>query len=135
MDSKRLIMRIVARLLGIVLALVITAWLIGSVTANTALKSIDRETWPAGLGTLASVEGRVRPQATNDAARQLTALALPLEISFETPPPANRKVAPINSLMGEYLKTEHTRSEATIGAPPAAVIAYFATHEKEIDAL
>jgi len=128
-------MRIVARLLGIVLALIVTAWLIGSVTATTALKNTDREIWPAGLGTLASVEGRVRAHKTNDAARQLTALAIPLEISFETPPPPNRKVAPVHVAIGEYLKAEHARSEATIGAPPAAVTSYFATHEKEIDAL
>ncbi|HEU4887904.1 MAG TPA: hypothetical protein VFV49_08465 [Thermoanaerobaculia bacterium] len=128
-------MRIVARLLGIILALIVTAWLIGSVTAKTASNDIQRETWPAGLGTLASVEGRVRPQTTNDAARQLASLAKPLQISFEMPPPRNRVSAPVNGVVMDHLKAEHARADATIGAAPAEVVAYLAAHEKEIDAV
>lgn len=127
--------RIVARLLGIILALIVTAWLIGSVTAKTALHNTERETWPAGLGTLASARARVWPQTTNDAARQLVALAKPLQISFDMPPPRNRVAAPVNGAVMDHLKAEHARAEATIGAAPAEVVAYLAAHQKEIDAV
>jgi hypothetical protein len=130
-----MIVRILGWVLTVLLATVTAVWLLGSVTATAALKNVDRETWPAGLGTLASVEGRVRPQRTNEAARQLATLAKPLQISFEMPPPANRVAAPVNAAILEYLKAEHARAEATIGAPPAEVLAYLAAHEKEIDAV
>jgi hypothetical protein len=127
-------MRVLALLLGIVLAVVIAVWLIGGVTATSATESIGNEQWPAGLGTLASVEGRVPPHPTNEAARQLTALAAPLQISFESTPGKDGNAA-TKTAFGEYLKAQQVRSEATIEAPPPLVSAFLAEHEAAIDVL
>lgn len=127
-------MRVLALLLGIVLAVVIAAWLIGGITATSTTESVGNETWPAGLGTLASVEARVRPQQTNEAARRLIALAAPLEISFESTPGKDGNAA-TRSAFAEYLKGEQVRSEATIAAPPPPLSAFLAERETHIDAL
>ena len=82
-------MRVLVLVLAVILATVVAAWFIAATTASSTLEKLDQETWPAGLGTLASVEGRVQRHTTNDAARQLTALAKPLQISFEMPSKRN----------------------------------------------
>ena len=126
-------MRVLALVLAIVVATVVAVWLIAGLTAANAIESVVKESWPAGLGTLESVEARVRPQTTNDAARRLKSLAAPLRISFETP--STHPAVPVHAAIGEYLKAEQVRADATIGAPPAEVMAHLAAHEKEIDAL
>lgn len=127
-------MRTVAVVVAVVLALVVVGWIISDGVATGAMRSVGEEPWPLGLGTLASVETRVKPQSTNEAARQLIALAKPLALSFSptemTLPPSTPRTA-----IGEYVRSEHTRAEATIGEPPAEVVAYLAAHESEIDAL
>ena len=126
-------MRVLVLVLAVILATVVAAWFIAATTASSTLEKLDQETWPAGLGTLASVEGRVQRHTTNDAARQLTALAKPLQISFEMP--SKSAPLPINTAIVDYLKAEHVRAEATIGAAPAVVVAYLAKHEQELDAV
>ncbi len=126
-------MRVLVPVLAIILATIIAAWFIAGTTATSTIEKLDEQTWPAGLGTLASAGGRVQRQTTNAAARQLTLLATPLQISFEMP--SKRAPLPINAAIMDYLKAEHVRAEATIGAPPAAVVAYLAEHESEIDAV
>jgi hypothetical protein len=130
-----MIMRVLALILAVIVATVMAAWFIAGITATGAIENVAEESWPAGLGTLASVEHRVQPQTTNDAARQLTALAKPLQISFEKPGTSGRNMAPFSEPIVNYLKAEHVRAEPTIGAPPAELVAYLAEHEKEIDAV
>lgn len=127
-------MRVLTLLLGIVLAVIIAAWFIGGITANSASEHLGDDVWPAGLGTLGSVEARVRPQQTNAAARQLIALAKPLDISFEKTPGRDGGSETKNAIT-EYLKIEHVRAEPMIGAPPPSAAAFFAEREAAIDAL
>ncbi len=125
-------MRILGWVIGIVLALVIAVWVVGSLVASGGMQRIGEEQWPAGLGTLASVEQRFPPRKTNDSARRLVELAAPLGITFQ---PASGKADPVRTAITEYVKAEHGRAEAAIGEPPAAVQTYLAAHEAEIDAL
>jgi hypothetical protein len=125
-------MRILGLLVGIVLAVIVTVWVVGGFVASAGMQRIGEETWPAGLGTLASVEKRYPPQKTNDEARRLIELAKPLGISFET---SAGKPDPVRTALGEYVKAEHGRAEPAISEPPAEVQTYLAAHDVEIDAL
>jgi len=125
-------MRILGLVVGIVLAVIVGVWVVGSIVAAGGMERIGEEQWPAGLGTLASVETRYPPQKTNDGARRLVALAAPLGISFQT---SADKPEPVRTAIGEYVKAEHGRADAAIGEPPAEVQTYLAAHETEIDAL
>jgi hypothetical protein len=127
-------MRTVVVVVAVILALVVVGGIIGDRVTTVAMRSAGQEPWPLGLGTLASVEARVKPQRTNDAARQLIVLAKPLDFSFApsemTLPPSTPRTA-----IGEYVRREHARPEATIGEPPAEVATYLDSHATEIDAL
>ena len=125
-------MRILRLVVCIVLAVIVGVWVTGSLVAARGMQRIGEEQWPAGLGTLASIETRFPPQKTNDSARRLVALAKPLGISFET---ASSQPDALRTAIGQYLKAEHIRAEAAIGEPPAEVQTYLAAHETEIDAL
>ena len=125
-------MRILGLLVGIVLAVIVAVWVVGGLVASSGMQRVGKEQWPAGLGTLASVETRYPPRKTNDGARHMIALAAPLGISFKTPP---GKPDPVRTAIGEYVKAEHGRAEPAIGEPSSAVQTYLATHEAEIDAL
>jgi hypothetical protein len=125
-------MRIFGLVIVIILAVIVAAWIGGAIVADRGMKRIGEEIWPAGLGTLASVETRYPLQKTNDAARRLVALAKPLGIPFDSTgssPDATRKA------IGEYVKAEHGRAESTISEPPPEVLAYFTAHTAEVDAL
>jgi hypothetical protein len=124
-------MRILGLLFGVGLAVIVAAWFAGELAATGRMKRAGDEQWPAGLGTLASVEARVRPQKTNDGARRMVALAAPLGISFKTS--ADKDA--VRTAISEYVRAEHVRSESTIGEPPAEVLSYLTAHEAEIDAL
>jgi hypothetical protein len=126
-------MRILGLAFGVLVAVVVLVWSAGSLVASNGMERIGNETWPAGLGTLASVERRYPPQKTNDAARRMLALAKPLGIVFETR--SGGDPDPLRKAIAEYLKAEHARGEAVIGEPPAEVTAFLAAHETEIDAL
>lgn len=126
-------MRVFALIITIIVAFVVGAWIIAGITGDGALDGAGNDVWPAGLGTLASVEQRVHPQKTNAAAQKLIELGAPLEISFATP--AMSSETPMRQAIGDYVNSEHERAEASIGAPPAEVTAYLAQHEREIDAL
>ena len=137
-------MRIFGLLLGVVLAVIVAAWVIGGLVARSGMQSVGEEPWPIGLGTLASVETRYPAQKTNEAARRLVALAAPLGISFQTSADVPLlssslrdadKPNPVRTAIGEYVKSEHGRAEPAISEPPAAVLTYLAAHEAEIDAL
>ena len=125
-------MRILGLVVGIILALIVAVWVAVGIVATGGMQRIGDEQWPAGLGTLASVEARVRPQKTTDGARRLIALAAPLGISFKAPA---GKPEPIRTAIAEYVQAEHGRAEPAIGEPPAEVLSYLAAHETEIDAL
>ena len=125
-------MRILGLVVGIVLAVVVGVWVAGSIVAADGMQRIGQEQWPAGLGTLASVETRYPPQKTNDAARRLVALAEPLGISFRT---SAGKPESVRTAISEYVKAEQGRADAAIGEPPAEVQTYLAANETEIDAL
>lgn len=127
-------MRILALFVGIVLAVLITSWLLGGIFVDAQMQNVGNEVWPAGLGTLASVEKRVQPQATNDAARTLIARAAPLEISFEKTP-GRTLGSDTKTAITEYVKAEQGRADGSIAAPPPLVTSFLAAHEKEIDAL
>jgi hypothetical protein len=127
-------MRILALLICVVLAALLAAWLLGGMFVTAQMQTVGTEPWPAGLGTLASVEKRVQPQATNDAARMLITLAAPLEISFDKTP--GRMVGPeAKTAITEYVRAEQLRADGSIAAPPPLVTSFLATHEKEIDAV
>lgn len=125
-------MRILGLVVGIVLAVVVVVWVVGGLVAAGGMERIGSEPWPAGLGTLASVEARFPAQKTNDAARRMVALSAPLGISFQT---SADKPDPVRTAIGEYVKAEHGRAEQAISEPPAAVQTYLAAHDVEIDAL
>jgi hypothetical protein len=120
-------------LVVVVLALVVVVvWIAGDFVGVGAMNRVADEQWPAGLGTLSSVEAWVQPQKTNDAALRLVALAQPLGIPFAR---SIGKEDPIRSAIGAYLKEQQVRSDATIAAAPQSVIAYLDAHEAHIDAL
>jgi hypothetical protein len=127
-------MRTVAVILVVLLALIVVGWIISDGVSSGAMRKAGEESWPLGLGTLASVEARVQPRQTNDAARQLIVLVKPLDLSFApsemTLPPSTPRTA-----IGEYVRREHARAEAAIGEPPAEVVTYLDSHASEIDAL
>jgi hypothetical protein len=125
-------MRILGLLFVIGLAVIGAAWFFGGLVATGEMQRVGTVDWPAGLGTLASVEARTRPQKTSDGARRLVALAAPLGISFKT---SADTPEPVRKAIGEYVKAEQERSESTIGEPPAEVLSYLTTHEAAIDAL
>lgn len=124
-------MRILGLLVAIVLAVIVAVWVIGGLLATRGMQRAGEEQWPAGLGTLASVETRVRPQKTTDGARRLVALAKPLGITFKTGSPKD----PVLTAIGEYVKAEHVRAEPAIHEPSSEIQAFLAAHEAEIDAL
>lgn len=125
-------MRILGLLVGIVLAVIVVVWVVGGFVASAGMQRIGDEQWPAGLGTLASVETRFPAQKTNDDARALVALAAPLGISFEA---SSNTPDAVRTAIGEYVKAEHGRAEAAISEPPAEVQTYLVAHDAEIDAL
>ena len=125
-------MRILGLLFGILLAVIVAAWVIGSLVATKGVQRVAEEPWPAGLGTLASVEKRLPLQKTSDGARRMAALAAPLGISFEK---TGRTPDALRTAIGEYVKAEHGRADSTIGGPPAEVLAYLNAHAAEIDTL
>lgn len=125
-------MRILGLVLGVLLAVIVAAWVIGDLLAKKGMQTVGEEAWPAGLGTLASVEARFPPQKTNDAARRMVALAEPLGIPFEL---TSSDPDPLRIAITEYVKAEQVRGEAVIGEPPTAVAAYLGAHESAIDAL
>ena len=125
-------MRILGLIVGLLLAVIVAAWFIGSLVATNEMQRIGDKAWPAGLGTLASVEARVRPQKTSDGARRMVTLAAPLGISFDR---STAEPDAVRTAIGEYVKAEHVRSESAIGEPPANVLSYISAHEAAIDAL
>jgi hypothetical protein len=125
-------MRILGLICGLLLAVIVAAWFIGTLVATNEMQRIGDKAWPAGLGTLAWVEARVRPQKTSDGARRMVALAAPLGISFDL---SKTKPDAVRTAIGEYVTAEHVRSESAIGEAPANVLAYVTAHEAAIDAL
>ncbi len=125
-------MRIFGLVIVIILAVIVAAWIGGAIVADGGMRRIGDESWPAGLGTLASVETRYPPQKTNDGARRMVELAKPLGIAFES---VGGKTDPLTSAITGYVHAEHVRDEGAITEPPAEVLAYLDAHEAEIDAL
>ncbi|HEV7766213.1 MAG TPA: hypothetical protein VGQ76_14505 [Thermoanaerobaculia bacterium] len=126
-------MRVFGLLIIVLLGLILVAWVVADVVGDRQYEQLGEEQWPAGLGTLASVEGRFPPVQTNDSAKRLIAFAAPLGISFAQP--SSGKPDPMNGLIGDYVKAEHERADGTIALPSPSIVAHLAAHSAEIDAL
>ncbi|MFL6246976.1 MAG: hypothetical protein ACJ74H_13180 [Thermoanaerobaculia bacterium] len=126
-------MRTILNAVTALFAAIIAIWLIAYFTAASAMERAVHEPWPMNLGTLAALDQRVRPQAMNDAARQLIVVAAPLDIRFEKS--AKSPSDPVRTAIGEYVKAEHVRAEATIGEVPHDIAEYLIAREAKIDAL
>lgn len=126
-------MRVFGLLIIVLLGLILVAWVVADVVGDRQYEQLGEEQWPAGLGTLASVEKRYPPLRTNESAKRLIALAAPLEISFAQP--SSGKPKAMDGLIGDYVKAEHERADGTIALPPPSIVAYLTAHSGEIDAL
>ncbi|HEX6097190.1 MAG TPA: hypothetical protein VF432_12755 [Thermoanaerobaculia bacterium] len=92
------------KLLIVVAAIAIVVWIVSWFRAPAAVATSAARTWPGGLGTLDSVEGRFKPLAANAASGRLTALANAL---------------PKDEVVEGFVAREVARGELAIGEPPA----------------
>jgi hypothetical protein len=125
-------MRILGIMVAIGVVVLAAVWVIGDGMSSGGISRSGEEEWPAGLGTLASVESRLPRLETNDAARRLTELAPALDITFAV---GKQSSTPVKTAIANYGVAQHMRAERGIEPPPAEVSAFLASHEAQIDAL
>lgn len=92
------------KVLVVVAAIALVAWVISWFWAEDAVATSAARPWPGGMGTLDAVADPLPPLQANDASVKLTALANAL---------------PKNEAVDDFVRREIARGELTIGEPPA----------------
>ena len=92
------------KVLVVVAAIALVAWVISWFRAPEAVATSAARPWPGGMGTLDSVTDRFPPLQANDASVKLAALA---------------KALPKNEAVDGFVAREIARGELIIGEPPA----------------
>jgi hypothetical protein len=86
-----------------VVAIGLVVWVVSWFRMPDAVATSGAQSWPGGMGSLASAAARVTPRQANEASVKLTALANAL---------------PKNQGVEEFVGREIARGELTIGEPP-----------------
>jgi hypothetical protein len=92
------------KVLGALAALALVVWVVSWFRMPEAVATSGGRPWPGGLGSLESVQARLKPMQANAASVQLTALV---------------NAIPNHEPIAEFVAREIARGELRIGVPPA----------------
>ena len=92
------------RILGGFVALVVLLWMVTYFSAGAALRDVQREPWPYGLGTIEALKARQPRNVASKEAKEITALVAALEDAGES--------------AGEYVDAQTAKHDDAIDPPP-----------------